>query len=615
MKRYYKTLLFIFLVAPFFVSCEDYLDVSPELGISSEEVFTDYFNTRGVVDRANFLIHNYVYFNTDWASELGVMSDECQISQTRYPPHYVFNTGVWMNSNFRELAGMTNEKDWQEYHDKDHEAEPVSKAFLAIRAVNSVLENIDKLQEYPTELGYTPQQLKDQLVGQSYFLRAFHYFQIIRRYGGFPTMTKTFEISHNFDEVRPTYLQSTDSLVQDLDKAIQFLPEKWNDQNKGRVTKTSAKALKAMTLLYAASPLMNPDLNPYGANSRTYNNAYAEKAAIAAAEAINDYPKGGYEMFSMDQYTENWYSRTSGFPKEAILQAPLSRHTDPDGWGIAGMGWFLPQFAGGWQVEGQPTQNAVDWFETADGYDVSDPEAISSGSFDPSDPYSNRDPRFRALILVHGDDMFEGLPNPSNNDVRMLNVKPDGWHYKFETGKNKIFTGYYHKGKHRWPGCDKWNRSGGWYRMFPHIRVAQLYLDYAEAANEAYGPNGMAPGASLSAVQALNIVRSRANMPGVLAKYTTSKDVFRKRIYNERAVELYHEFHRWHDLRRWKLSKEVLGQGTIYGADIKDVGGQTVYEKKALQGALRVFEDRHYWYPFPSKVMDIMTQFEQNPGW
>ncbi len=608
-------MLFTFLVATAFISCEDYLDVNPELGISSEEVFTDYFSTRGVVDRANFLIHNYVYSDTDWASEIGVMSDECQVTHTKFPPHWIYNTGVWMNSNARELGGMTNESAGAEYHGNDHQAEPVSKAFLAIRSVNSVLENIDQLTEYPTELGYSQQNLKDQLIGQSYFLRGFHYFQIIRRYGGFPIMNETYSISHDFDEVRPTYIQSTDSLVKDLDRAIQLLPEKWNDQNLGRATKTSARALKSMVLLYAASPLMNPDLNPYGSSSRTYNTTYAEKAAQAGADAINGYSAGGYEMFNMSEYTENWYSRTSGFPKEAIIQAPLSRHTDPNGSGRAGQGWFLPQFAGGWLIEGQPTQNAVDWFETADGYDINDPEATSSGSFNPNAPYDNRDPRLRTLISVHGDDMFEGLPNPGNNNIRILDARPGGWHYNFEVNKNKFFTGYYHKGKHKWPGNDKWNRSRGWYRYFPHIRVAQLYLDFAEAANEAYGPNGVVPGSSLTAVQALNVIRNRANMPNVLVKYTADKDEFRKRIYNERAVELFQEFHRWHDLRRWKLSKEVLGAGTIYGADIKDIGGQTVYEKKALQGAVRVFEDKHYWYPFPTSVMDIMTQFEQNPGW
>lgn len=616
MKTYINKVLLLFIAATTtIVSCEEYLDVSPELGISKEEVFTDYFSTRGVVDRANFLIQNYVYSDTDWSCEIGAMSDEGQVSHSKFPQHYVYNSGVWMNSGARELGGMQFESVGAEYHGNDHQTEPVSKAFLAIRSVNTVLENIESLKEYPTELGYTEQELKDQLIGQSYFLKGFHYFQIIRRYGGFPIMSKIYSTTKDFDEVRPTYLQSTDSLVADLDKAIQLLPEQWNDQNKGRSTKTSARALKAMVLLYAASPLMNPDLNPYGSNSRTYNNTYAEKAAKAGAEAINGLPASGHEMFSMENYTNNWYSRDSGFPKESIIQAPLSRHTDPNGSGRAGQGWFLPQYAGGWLVESQPTQNAVDWFETADGYDVNDPEAISSGSFDPANPYENRDPRFRTLISVQGDDMYEGLPNPGNKNIRILNAKPGGWHNNFEAEKKKIFTGYYHKGKYNWPGCDNWNRSRGWYRSFPHIRVPQLYLDYAEAVNEAYGPNGVAPGSSLTAVQAINIVRNRANMPNVLAKYTTDKDTFRKRIYNERAVELYFEFHRWHDLRRWKLSKEVLGEGTIYGADIKDIGGQTVYDKKPMLGAVRVFEDKHYWYPFPSKVMDIMSQFEQNPGW
>lgn len=614
MKIYYKILLLLVVVSTVSLSCEEYLDVNPELGISTEEVFTDYFSTRGTLDRATRLIHNYAYSDTDWASEVGVMSDEAQIAHVKFPPHYIFNTGNWMDSNFRELGGMTIDNVNDEFDGKDWKAEPVSKAFIAIRAVNQVLENIDLLTEFPTELGYTPEQLKDQMVGQAHFLRAFHYFQIVRRYGGFPIMDHVYATDTDFDEARPTWLESADFIVADLDKAINFLPEVWNSQNTGRITKTSARALKAMALLYASSPLMNPQLNPYGSNSKTYNTEYAQKAAQAAAEAINKFSEGGYEMFSMADYRENWTSKTSGFPKESILQAPLSKDTDPNSSGRAGQGWFLPQFEGGWLAEAQPTQNAVDWYETADGYDVNDPEAITSGSFDPANPYENRDPRFRATIFVHGDDMYEGLPNPKPAVARTLDALPNGWHYKFESGRSKMWSGYLHKGKHKWPGCNKWHRAKGWFRTFPHIRVPQLYLDFAEAANEAYGPNGAVPGSSLTAVQAINIVRARANMPGVLAKYTTDKETFKKRIYNERAVELYHEQHRWFDLRRWKTAKEVLAKG-IWGADIKDVDGTIVYDKQIISGAQRVFEDKHYWYPFPTAVMNMMTKFEQNPGW
>ena len=387
-------------------SCEEYLDVSPELGISSEEVYTDYYLTRGVVDRANHLIHNYDYAQSDWAGEVGVMSDECQEAHVSFPPYYEYNTGVWMNSTARELGGMVYIGADKEFDNTDIPGEPVSKAFVAIRAVNEVLENIHLLKDYPSELGYTATELKDQLVGQCYFLRAFHYFQIIRRYGGFPVMNQVFLPDHNFDVSRPTYLQSTDSLVADLDKAIELLPVKWNDQNRGRATQTSAKALKGMALLYAASPLMNPQLNPYGSSSKEYNLQYAEKAVVASLDAIKSFSEGGYEMYSKEDYTDNWYRREYGFSKEAVLIPPLSSASAPDNSGLAGKGWFLPQFAGGWKAEGQPTQNAVEWFETADGYDINDPEAVLSGSFDPDDPYENRDPRLKMLIFVHGDEMY-----------------------------------------------------------------------------------------------------------------------------------------------------------------------------------------------------------------
>lgn len=612
MKNYYKILLLAFVAATAFISCEEYLDVSPELGISSEEVFTDYYSTRGVVDRANRLVHNYVYTNNDWACEVGTMADEGQVSHSKFPPYYIYNTGNWMNSNARELGGMTLESRGAEFHGNDLQAEPASKAFIAIRAVSTVIENIDQLTDYPDELGYSANELRDQLLGQSYFLRGFHYFQIIRRYGGFPIMRRTFTPDHIFDEVRPSYQTSTDSLVADLDLAIQLLPEQWNDQNLGRATKSSARALKAMALLYAASPLMNPDLNPYGSNGKQYNRTYAERAAKAGAEAIAAYSAGGYEMFPLENYTDSWYSRTVAIPQEAVFMPPLSRHNDPDGSGWGGRGWYMPQFMGGWLADVQPTQNAADWFETADGYDVKDPEAISSGSLDPDNPYANRDPRLRVAMHVHGDDMFEGFSKPTGA-IRTLDARPNGYHYKWEKNKGKFFTGYYHK-KLMWPGAEKWNRTRQYYRNYPHIRVPQLYLDFAEAANEAYGPTGSVPGTSLTAVDAINIVRDRVGMPPVLAKYTADKETFKQRIYNERAVELYFEFHRWFDLRRWNLAQEVLTAG-IYAADIKDVDGKTVYGRRKLETAIRVFEDKHYWYPFPTSVMNMMSEFEQNPGW
>ena len=615
MKRAYKKLLVLLAVFTICLSCEDYLDVSPDFGITADEVFSDYYATRSIVDRAYRLINNYKFQNNDFASEVGCISDETQISRTNSAIHTDFNSGNWLNANWRDLDGMTPLTESEEFADnRDRFGNSADKGMWGIRAVSTVIENIEKLEEYPTEIGFTPQQLKDQLLGQSYYLRAFHYFEIIRRYGGFPILDRVLPVDLDFDQPRPTYLESTDFMVEDLNKAIQLLPESWTGPNYGRASKSSARALKAMALLYAASPLMNPQLNPYGSESRTYNQEYAVKAAQAAVEAINGFAAGGYEMHTLAEYTENWYSRTATFSKESLVVPPHSPYTSPANQ-MFGLGWYQPRFAGGQAMESQPTHNATEWFETADGYDINDPEAISSGSYDPTNPYANRDPRFKICIFSHGDNMFLGLSNQPPANRRVLDAKEGGWHFNFQQSANLLWAGYYHAAKHRWPGNDTWNNAGGYFTYFPYIRVAQVYLDLAEAANEAYGPTGAIPGSSLTAVSALNMVRNRANMPNVLSKYTVDKETFKKRIYNERAVELFEEHHRWFDLRRWKLAKQVLGEELIYRADIRVVNGELVYSKTPLDGAVRVHEDKHYWYPFPTEVMNNFILFEQNPGW
>ena len=148
-----------------------------------------------------------------------------------------------------------------------------------------------------------------------------------------------------------------------------------------------------------------------------------------------------------------------------------------------------------------------------------------------------------------------------------------------------------------------------------HIRFAQLYLDFAEAANEAYGPTTVVPGTNMSAVDAINIIRQRVGAVPVRDEFKVSKEVFRERIYNERTVELCFENHRWHDIRRWHIAKELLSD--IKKAVITRTGEDT-YSFRYVSVApnlQRVFEDKHYWYPIPREQMEMLSVFTQNPGW
>ncbi|MFN3801027.1 RagB/SusD family nutrient uptake outer membrane protein [Belliella pelovolcani] len=149
-------------------------------------------------------------------------------------------------------------------------------------------------------------------------------------------------------------------------------------------------------------------------------------------------------------------------------------------------------------------------------------------------------------------------------------------------------------------------------------------MDYAEAMNEAYGPNADPQGYGLTAVQAVNIVRNRVGMPDVLQEFTGSREVFRDKIRNERAVELMWENHRWHDLRRWMIAEEVFSQ-PIRGLMVTpQQGHQQIQDKSTLNFTYqeidlpteqRVFQLRHHWYPVALSDAQNLFNFQQNPGW
>ena len=604
-----NNIIYLLVIALVTFSCEDYLDVNPEMGVDAKQVYSDYYNFRSAVDRANWLLHNYVYDKQDWDTEIGAYSDEAQSTMLDKPSTDI-NKGLWMNFNGRDFGF----KNCSEFNSRQYYREPAAEGVNAIRAINECFANWDLLTEFPKETEYSEQELKYQLRGQMFLLRAWHYFQIINRYGGMPEMRDVSSTDAIFDVERPTYVESAKWILEDLDSAMLYLPEKWNAQNKGRATLTTAKAIKEMVLLYMASPNMN-GLNPYGSDTKKYDIELCKQAASAAIEAINSVnnPNTRYRLLSKDEYTDNWYNKDTGIPDEAIWQPPMSTVGSPCVNQGVGLGWFLPTWDGGWAVFLCPTQNAVEWFQTKDGYDVDDP-AAASHDFDPLHPYDNRDPRLKINIFCPGDNMYIS----ASAKYRYLESYPGGYHYETMKKKNLVWTGYAFAGKHRWPGLNPVDKEDGYYRIFPFIRVAQLYLDFAEAANEAYGPQGSVPGTDLTAVDAINIVRNRIGMPDVISEYSANKEVFRQHIYQERAVELYQEFHRWEDIRRWRIAKDLFAdsENCIKGVSVtKKSDGNFEYKSVSLGGVVRVFEDQMYWYPFDTSTMNMMLKFKQNPGW
>ena len=439
------------------------------------------------------------------------------------------------------------------------------RSYRSIRECNYALNNIGALSISDAH--------RTRLRGELQFIRAFRYQDLIRNYGGVVLMgDKVYDLSDNLTDAslftRSSIKDCIDYAVAQLDSAAAELPAV-NDGSTwvlGRATKGAALALKSRLLLYAASPLYNAG-------------SWAD--AAAAAKAVMD----------LSQYTlESDYGSLfkNSASNEIIferLYAVGARHVCME---IAN----APNGYGGW-AGNTPLQNFVDAYETADGKQITDP---TSGYSD-QDPYTNRDPRFYATVLYNGAP-YRGstvqIYTPGGKDSK---DGPSNW--------NTTKTGYYLKKymDDNMPIDNPWNVSG--LQPWIYFRYAEILLNYAEAQNEAVGPDA-------TVYDALHQIRQRAGMPDITAGLSQSD--MRDAIRRERQVELAFEEHRFYDVRRWKIADQTENV-PAYGVDVTVSGASYTYTKKvALSG--RTFLTKHYWLPIPrSEILASNNQLQQNDGY
>ncbi len=599
-------------------SCTGFLDVDPELGLTEEDVFTTYKNFTA-------------YF--DWAFDYDQKKKNIYLA---YP--------MWLDCNDRRFTfySTTDAADTGRRIRAQSEIKicnlgqetcgdfafnssyaPIAKGMFAIiRIANRTIENIGKLKNA------TPEQKAD-LLGQAYFVRAYAHFSLCRFYGGMPYISSS--SYDDWDLPRLSAHETYTLAAEDFDRAYEQLviagkvrrdplpgvSGHLTGSDLSRPNGCAAKAMKARALLYAASPLNNKN-----------GKADWEAAAKAAGEALEIALKYQYAMLSFEQYTDNFYGKTmtnetiwgwsknissSGSVMSAILSYPQSGYSNASGI--------------------SPTQNFVDKYETKWGDPMNteaDREAaIALGHYNPQDPYVNMDPRFDKTIVHDGsvtpyanviniyyDSAKKSWPKTSisGNSVAFgLNWGKDGT-------KGGTSTGYYCR--KQWRGSYGKTDSPAYYKLDPLVRLAELYLNYAEAVNEAYGPTSTSGNYNLTAVDAINTVRSRVNMPDIKSELTAGQDVFRDRIRNERCVELAFEGeHYYYDIRRWKTAPEAMGQ-TLYGMYIStctkdaDHPNGKNYERRAIPANRQcVWKDVMYWWPFPDSEANKMINFVNNEKW
>lgn len=506
-------------------------------------------------------------------------------------------------------------------------------AWKAVRTANVAIDKIDLLQD-------ATEEQRNVILGQAYMGRALIYKYMLELWGGMPYLRKPMSSEDDFDIPRLSYYETAMNIVADCDTAAMYLPARWdsgdpvgndfnNTENTARYTSVAAKALKSRILLYAASPFCNEG----GDVSRW------QEAAKASWEAIEFATQNAYSLLPMDKYYDNFYGQY--YTSETILKitrasaqnvGPLTRSYGS----TYNPSAFANTFHNAQLCGVGVYQAAVDRFEAvrkdASGNIVKAlpiDVAESEGWFNPQNPYANRDPRFEKNIHYHGKKI------PTANKKGQLNYQDiykcgvidmqEGSLFRKQglTNSNirNNLTGYYVA--KFWNGAVR-SAVGVEYTtptIWPAIRMSELYLNYAEAAAHAFGgANGKYSGASLTAVQALNVVRNRANMPDLDSRFNGNQE-FLDRVLNERAVELcFEDVHRFIDVRRYKqietdkylnqykisITRDLTKNIALYPTGFKF---EKVFLERKPEGM------KYYFFPIPKDDLDKTNLFGQNPGY
>lgn len=557
---------------------DDFLDLKPLDSISEANVWQDlnlielYVN-----DRYDELPHGF----PQWAGGLrmtGITDESYHMHEARFLDKYTQGGLTSGSLNMYYFNGF-----WLD-------------AYTAIRNNNIFLENISNYT------GGEEAKIK-QLTAEVRFLRAYFYTELISRYGGVPLIKNTFELDSDFDVPRATFDECVQFIVNELNLAIEDLPNKNEslELDFGRITKGAAIGLKIRALLFNASPLFND----------TNDQTKWQSVSVACEQLFNlsqyslsaDY-RGLFlnamdpEVIFFKQFIDQYGFEVVDVMSDFYFHYRGGHSIDE---------WRFPNGDGGWISE-NPRQEFIDQYETISGvipvlgYTGNQNNLIpiinpNATDYNPNNPYQNRDPRLSYSVLYDGTtfkgralEFWDGGKDSRNTDV-------DFW-----WNGSRLGYGIRKSLDENW----SLNSGTGSNQPWIYMRLAEFYLTYAEAQ---FHLNNFPV-----AVEYVNKVRSRSgvNMPAINA----SGDLLSK-IKHERKIELAFEGNRWYDARRW-LDAEVDFAKDIVGVKVvrNPSNGTKSYSYFYFEGGTgkRNFPTSHYLWPIPIEEIQ-KSNLEQNPGY
>ena len=609
-----SSLLFVLFIL---TACnDDFLDTSPLDKISSSATWSDATLSEAFV----FSVYSYLGYGGFEEQMLAVVTDEAMFT----------HAGRNINT-FNEGSESPSNMSWQSATWR------WGRMYSGIRQANVALANLP-------EATFDDQGIKDKLLGEAHFLRAYYYHQLMRFYGGVPLIDRPYTLDDDLSIARNSFSETVDFIVADLDQAASLLSGK--DMADGRASKTAAMALKSRVLLYAASDLHESSKAPsgYGTDLHAYTGGQQARwqAAQQAAKAVLDitsgyktdlsapvsYEEGKANAVAIAMGGQSAVSDASASSELIFVRTLSSKYTPEDNWPLGGTHFGVNNGPNGYHnwSGNPPIQQMVDDYEMMDGSKFDWNDATQK-----ADPYADRDPRFYAHVL------YDGAPwKPRPSDV--VSIDPF----------DEIQTGYYDDGNGgfisgvdtRESPIENWNGSRTHYNLkkwidpdpalkenltshqvipWPFIRYAEVVLNYVEASINL--------GQEAEARAWMNKTRFRVGMPAV----TESGSALLEKYITERRIELAFEEHRYHDARRWVIAPETLGRGVKkinvtaslkpgksalvpYRHD-KSVYDYTYEVQNETSIENRTWNDKMYYRPISRNEMNKNSLLVQNPGY
>jgi hypothetical protein len=566
MKKYFHLIFFAGVLVGGLSSCEKFLEYGPDNLLREEEMLHDPSFYEGLLLHAYNAMPSVTSFDSDIASDDAVTNDKDS-------EFLKMATGEW-KSTFYPLSV------W-------------AAAYNEISYINAFLDQMDQVQ-WSWESEEENSNYLKRLKGEAYGLRAWWMFQILEHHAGlsagdnllgFPIVTKVLTRNDDYEIARSPYLECVDQIVSDIDTAVKYLPLTYRDipgdpvynatfgqRYTNRISGLAALALKSRLLLFAASP--------------AFGTMDWQDAAEAAGEIIRDNGALGAISSSGHEFYKNYRDPEIIWCNSRTSSNLLERENFPPS-----------KFGNG---NTNPTQELVDVFPMNNGWPISDP----SSGYDPSDPYTGRDPRLESYVVYNGNAIKEvihtDVGSPEDGINRTVSSTRSGYYLKkfMLDAQVNLAPGNETQAEH--------------FRTY--FRFTEVFLNFAEAANEAWGPDADPMGFGFTAREVISAIRDRGGLPGLasdtyLNSMVASREEFRDLVRNERRIELCFEGSRFWDIRRWNLVDVMSAPVHAMHIDLNDATPYTI----------ELLENRNYsahmiYGPVPYSET-LKYNLVQNKGW